>query len=106
MADHSGIIGLSWITSGSAALVFLLFAAYAIGFVIGVVLAVSRASVIEDRRFTLTGSPPGPLALGARTFLHAGSLGSGFVSEGRRLDDDQDRPKPGDGAATGKGGSS
>jgi hypothetical protein len=81
MAEHGFI---PTITDPDAAIVFLLLAAYFFGLTIGVVLAISRASLFEDQQFTLTGRPPGPLALGARTILAAGGRGSGFISDRRR----------------------
>jgi hypothetical protein len=84
MLGNSGIAGIFNITGiptvdlGAA---YVLLAVYLFGVTCGVVVAVSHASRLEERWGTLTREAPGTLALGARTFLSATILGTGFVSD-------------------------
>jgi hypothetical protein len=89
----AGIVNITGIPTVDLGAAYVLLAVYLFGVTCGVVLAISRASRLEESGGTLTREAPGPLALGARTFLSATILGTGFVSD--RND--------GDGNSTGHG---
>jgi hypothetical protein len=69
-------------SGGEIAELIALIAIFLIGVTCGVILTVSRAIKREDRKYTLTGAPPGAAARGARLLTGAGSRDT----RGRRND--------------------